>query len=135
MTNQEDILSTIPSLLQAHHNSMLKAIPSSDENFQALNSLSGDKAPGPNDFLAFFFQVYWEVVKGDDVKVVQELFRARNLLKELNATFLVLIPMILGVDSMDKFRPISLYNFFHKIISKVLTTKLLSVLHLIISPQ
>ena len=36
---------------------------------------------------------------------------------------------------MDKFRPISLCRSFYKIISKVLTTRLLNVLHLIISPQ
>ena len=48
------------------------------------------------------------MVKGDVVKVVQEFFRAKNILKELNATFLVLILKILGANSMDKFRPISL---------------------------
>ena len=68
------------------------------------------------------------------VKVVQEFFKARNLLKELKATFLVLIPKTLGTDLMDQFKPISLYNSFYKIISKVLTTKILEVLPLIISP-
>ncbi len=67
--------------------------------------------------------------------MVQEFFGARNLLKEPNGTFLVLIPKILGADSLDKFKPISLCNLFYKIISKVLTSKLLSILPLIISPQ
>ena len=71
----------------------------------------------------------------DVSKAVQEFFGARNLLKELNATFLVLIPKILGVDSMDKFRPISLCNSFYKIISNILTSRLLIILPLIISPQ
>ena len=75
------------------------------------------------------------MVKKDVTKVVQEFFGARNLLKELNATFLVLIPKISGVDSMEKFRPISLYNSFYKIISKDLTSRILSILPLIISPQ
>ncbi len=57
------------------------------------------------------------------------------MLKELNATFLVLISKILGADSLDKFRPISLCNSFYKIIAKVLTSRLLRVLPLIISPQ
>ena len=55
LTDQEDILSAIPSLLQAHHNSMLKAIPSLEEIFQALNSLLGEKAPGLDNFMTFFF--------------------------------------------------------------------------------
>ena len=135
MTNQEDILSSIPSLLQAHHNSMLKVIPSLEEIFLALNSLPRDKAPSPDGFLTLFFQVYWDVVKKDVIKAVQEFFGAKNLLKELNATFLVLIPKIRGVDLMDKFRPISLCNSLYKIISKVLTSRLLNILPLIISPQ
>ena len=69
------------------------------------------------------------------MKVVQEFFGARNFLKELNATFMVLISKILRAESMDKFRPIRLCNYFYKIISKVFTTRLLSFLHLIISPQ
>ena len=79
--------------------------------------------------------VHWEVVKKNVIKVVQELFDAKNILKELNVTFLVLIPKILGADLMDKFRPISLCNSLYKIISKVLTSILLNILHLIIFPQ
>ena len=55
VTDQEEILSAIPSLLQAHHNSMLKFIPSPEEIFQALNSLPRDKALGPDGFLTFLF--------------------------------------------------------------------------------
>ena len=76
-----------------------------------------------------------KVVKGDVVKAIQEFFGAKNILKELNATFLVLIPNLLGAYLLDKFRPISLCNSFYKIISKVLTTRLLNILPLIISPQ
>ena len=103
-SDQEEILVTIPPILQVHHNSMLKAIPSLEEIHQALFSLPGDKAPGLDGFPTFFFQVFWNVVKKDVAKVVQDFFGARNLLKELNATFLVLIPKILGADSLDKFR-------------------------------
>ena len=65
------ILDSIPPLILDHHNAMLKAIPSSFEIVDALFSLPADKAPGPDGFSTFFFQIYWEVVKGDVVKVVQ----------------------------------------------------------------
>ncbi len=74
-------------------------------------------------------------MKKDVVKAVQEFFGAKNLLKELNATFLVLIPKISSADSLDKFKPISLCNSFYKIVSKVLTSRLLRVPSLIISPH
>ena len=75
------------------------------------------------------------MVKGDVVKAMQEFFGAKSLLKELNATLLVLISKTPGVDSLNLFRPISLCNSFYKIILKVLITRLLKVLPLIISPQ
>ena len=81
VTDQEDILSAIPPLLLQHHNSMLKAIPSLEEIHQALFSLPGDKAPGPDGFPTFFFHIYWEVVKMDVSKAVQEFFGAKNLFK------------------------------------------------------
>ena len=60
--------------------------------------------------------MYWEVIKDDLVKVVQEFFRARNFLEEINATFLVLILKVIGANSFENFRPISLCNYFYKIL-------------------
>ena len=57
----------------------------------------------------------------------------RSILKEINSTFLVLIPKKPGEDSMDLFRPISLCNSLYKIISKFLTSRLLKILPIIIS--
>ena len=78
----------------------------------AVFSFDGNKAPRPNDFSMFFFQLLWHIVENNIVRGVKEFFSAMNILKELNATFLVLIPKILGDDSMDNFRPISLCNSF-----------------------
>ncbi len=69
------------------------------------------------------------------VNAIQEFFGARSILKEINSTFLVLIPKVPGANSLDKFRPISLCNSFYKIISKVITSRLLKLLPLIISQQ
>ena len=125
-------MASIHNLLQDHHNSMLKTILTIHEINQALLSLPVDKAPWLDRFTTFFFQKYWEVVKRDVVKIVQEFFRFRNLLKELNATFMVIILKIPRADFMDKFKPISLCNSFYKIIFKVLSTKIFSVLPSII---
>lgn len=75
------------------------------------------------------------MVQQDVTKAVQEFFGARSLLKELNATFLVLIPKVAGPDSMDQFKPIILCNSFYKIISKVLASRIIKVLPSIIAPQ
>ena len=66
---------------------------------------------------------------------MKELFGSRRILKELNGTFLALIPKKPGADSLDMFRPISLCNSFYKIFSKVLTLRILTLLPHIISRQ
>jgi len=73
--------------------------------------------------------MYLHVIMKDIVKAVQEFFGAISILKEINSTFLVLIPKVPGADTVDKFRPISLCNSY-KIISKVLTLRLLKLLPL-----
>lgn len=67
--------------------------------------------------------------------MVQEFFGAKCLLKEINTTFLVLIPKVLGVNYFDAFRPISLCNSLYKIFSKVLTTRIIKILLGIIATQ
>ena len=50
------------------------------------------------------------------------------MLKEINSTFLCLIPKNIGVESLEQFKPISLFNLIYKIISKVPILRLLSIL-------
>ena len=77
----------------------------------------------------------WNVVQHNVIKVVQEFFGARSLFKEINTTFLVPILKVPRVDSMDQFTSISLCNYFDKIISKVLASRIIKVLPSIIAPQ
>lgn len=83
----------------------------------------------------FFFQSFWHIVEIDICNGVKEFFDSRRLLKELNVTFIVLILKILGADSLNKFKPISLCNSVYKILSKVLTSRMLDILPRIISAQ
>ena len=132
--DQDDIVSCIHQILQPHHDKMLWAIPSDSKVKEALFSLPVDKLPHLDGFPTFF-QMYWPVIMKDIVKEVQEFFGARSILKEINSTFLILIPKVPGADTLDKFRPISLCKSFYKIILKVLTLRLLKLLPLIISQQ
>ena len=133
--DQEEILNCIPQIIQPFHNKQLCAIPNASEVREALFSLPADKAPGLDGFPNFFFQRFWPVIMGEVVKAVQEFFGAKSLLKEINSTFLVLIPKSPGAASLDNFRPISLCNSIYKIISKVLTSRMLKILPLLILQQ
>lgn len=123
---QNSFLQNIPCLIDEQKNSFLTSIALNLEIRNVVLSFEGNKASGPNGFLVFFFQEFWDIVGKDVSNGVKEFLGARKLLKEIIGTFRALIPKIQGADSMDKFRPINLYNSFYKIISKVLTSKLLN---------
>ena len=56
------------------------------------------------------------------------------MLKELNSTFIVLIPNTQNPTPVNHYRPISLCNVMYKAITKILVNKLRPVLDNIISP-
>ena len=90
--------------------------------------MGGDKAPGLDGFPMFFFQKLWNLVGKDVFDAVKEFYGAKQMLKEVNSTFPCLIPKKTGANSPDQFRPIILCNSFYKVISKLLTLKILSFL-------
>lgn len=51
-----------------------------------------DKAPSPNSFTIAFFEDCWDIVKEDVMEVFHELFSFGKFEKNLNATFIALIP-------------------------------------------
>ena len=92
-----------------------------------------DKAPGPDGFSIAFFQVCWEIVKEDIMKIFGEFHAEGKFEASLNSTFISLIPKIPGASEMKDFRPISLVGSLYKIIVKVLANRLKGVLNKVIS--
>jgi hypothetical protein len=56
-------------------------------------------------------------------------------MRDINSTFIALIPKIKNPTSVTEFRPISLCNVIYKIISKILANRLKRILPQIISPN
>lgn len=87
-----------------------------------LFDLAPDKSPGPDGFPLFFFQKYCPLLGNSVIRVVQAFFHFRKMLKEINHTFLVLIPKVNNPSCANHFIPFSLCSSIYKIISKVITT-------------
>ena len=65
---------------------------------------------------------------------IQSFFREGWLLKQLNHTFITLIPKRHRACNFNQFRHISLCNFYYKVISKILVNRLRPLLAKIIDP-
>eukprot|EP00253_Pinus_taeda_P013336 PITA_13336 len=106
-----------------------------EEVEEAIRSIPNDKALGPDGFTINFYKACWSIVKQDVWEVVEDSRSSRTILKSLNSTFLALIPKVEEAKTPDKFRPIALGNVIYKIISKVIASRLKTILPGIISEE
>ena len=101
----------------------------------ATFSMFLNTAPGVDGMSHLFFQRYWHIIKADLIHAITSFFHTRNLLKSVNETLISLIPKVDNPVILSNFRPISLCSVLYKIISKILASRLKSVLHPCITPS
>eukprot|EP00253_Pinus_taeda_P008428 PITA_08428 len=131
----KELTAAIPKTITADQNWALCREISLEEIEEAIRSMSNDKAPGPDGFTINFYKACWSIVKQDVWEVVEDSRRLGTILKSLNSTFLALIPKVEEAKTPDKFRPIALCNVIYKIISKVIASRLKTILPGIISEE
>ena len=124
----------LPHLISEIDNQSLIKMPTLEEVHTTLFSMDSNKTPGPDGFGAGLFKTYWSILKSDLFNNVVEFFRKGKLLKEINHTFLALIPKISNPSNTGHFRPISLCSTLFKIIAKIMANRLRPLLDKIISP-
>ena len=91
------------------------------------------KALGLDGFTVEFFKAFWEVVKHDVYRVVEDSIWSTSILKALNATMITLILKENEARTPDRYIPITLCNVVYKIISKVIANILKPLLPTLIS--
>ncbi|KAK2638085.1 hypothetical protein Ddye_025880 [Dipteronia dyeriana] len=89
------------------------------EVWEAINVCYGNKAPGPDGLNLNFFKKNWEVIKEDFMAFIIEFHKDASIVRDLNSTFIALIPKVKRPTSMGDFRPISLVGSMYKILSKM----------------
>jgi len=123
----------IPTLVDDQTNNLLTLITSKAEIKNAVFSLNGEGAPGPDGFGGFFFQHYWSIVKLDVINAVKDFFINNWLTSNFNSNAIVLIPKTLEADTVGEYMPITLSNFKFKIITKVLAERLARIMPNLVS--
>ncbi|GJZ49360.1 protein LAZ1 [Tanacetum coccineum] len=91
----------------------------------AMFSIRDDRAPGPDGYTSAFFKKGWDVVGQDVYKAVRDFFTNGQILKEINHTFIALIPKVSTPLRINDYRPISCCNVIYKCISKILTNRII----------
>jgi len=129
----EEVLATIPTRVTDDMNNMFLHPYSDTEIYEALQMMGPTKSPGPDGFNAFFFQQYRDIIGRDVMSQVKSILAGDSIPSTLNHTHVVLIPKVKKPMYIAEFRPISLCNVVHKIITKVISIRLKKLLPLIIS--
>jgi len=99
----------------------------------AVREMKTNTAPGPDGFSTSFFKNFWEQARETILEMLQLLHKGTLDIARLNYGIMVLLPKIKGANQIKQFRPICLLNVIYKIITKVLTLRLNTVINKIIS--
>lgn len=105
---------------------------SQEENYAALLAMPDEKAPGVDGFPIEFYKKNWHTVSEDIFLVVTSFFQTSTLDKAINVTTLTLVPKIKNPSYAKDFRQIACCTTIYKIISKVITTRLKSVVRFLV---
>lgn len=109
-------------------------MPKIEEVKEVVYSLSLNSAPGPDGMSEKFCHSCWDIISADILNMACDFFAGTQMPRSLTHKCLTLLPKVTSPQSFTEKRPISLSNFSCKIISKLLNTRLATVIQKVISP-
>lgn len=120
--------------VSSDQNILLTAFSGPDEIMQAVFAIGNLNSPGVDGFSGCFYTSCWDIIGDTVIATVQNFYSLGKLLKA-SAFFLLSLISKCHNPSFNDFRLISLLNFLFKIITKILASRLSSILPTIVSPN
>ena len=124
----DETIHVVESVVNEDMNQQLLSPFTALEIRQAAFQMNPSKAPGPDGMSTFFFQKFWHSIGEDVITTILSVLNSGHMLQKINHSQIVLIPKKQNPKLVAEYRPISLYNVVYKIISKVLTNSLKTLL-------
>ncbi|KAI5351664.1 hypothetical protein L3X38_004555 [Prunus dulcis] len=132
-SRMEEILSALEPKVTADMQQVLIADFSYQEIKDAVFQMQPSKAPGPDGLPPLFYQKYWRIVGDDVVAAIRAFLQSNDMLRQLNHTFVTLIPKVKEPRTMAQLHPISLCNVLYRIGAKTLANRMKFVMQSVIS--
>ena len=95
---------------------------------EAVWNCGGDKCPGPDGLNFNFIKKFWDIMRPEFRRFVDEFYAHGSFPRGSNASFVALIPKLNHPQSFNDYRPISLIGCMYKVIAKLLSNRLRSVM-------
>ena len=99
-----------------------------EEIEHVVKNLPNEKSSGPDGFNNEFMKACWDIIGPDCKQLVNDFFEVKVNLESINSSYITLIPKISSPTGPNDYRPISLLNSVLKIITKLLASRLLSII-------
>ena len=93
------------------------------------------KSLGPDRLNFKFIKEFWDILKTNVLRFMDEFHANGVFPKGSNASFLTLIPKVHDAQGLNEYRPISLIGCIYKIVTKLLSRRLKKVLPSIIDER
>jgi hypothetical protein len=122
------------SQISMEDNEKLDVVFTEREVKKAIFQMKHNKTPGLDGFLAEFYQIFWEIIKGDLMALFKELHEGNLPNFNLNFGIITLLPKQKEATHTKHFRPICLLNVSFKIFTKVHVNRITGIADQIISP-
>ena len=82
------------------------------------------KSLGPDRLNFKFIKEFWDILKTNVLRFMDEFHANGVFPKGSNASFLTLIPKVHDAQGLNEYRPISLIGCIYKIVTKLLSRRL-----------
>jgi hypothetical protein len=115
-------------------NDILTADFTAEEVSEAIMNMKKNKAPGPGEFPAEFYQTFWSILKVDFMRLFMSFQLGELPLFKLNYGTIILLPKKENAIQIQQCRPICLLNVSFKLFTKVGTNCVVKVAHTVIRP-